>query len=913
MAVQGIEDAVAEYVTNAADAYLKRPDYDDLSECAIAIVLDSPTRLRFIDRALGMSSAHMTNKILTVGSYTASANSRGNFSRGMKDPSVLGDLKFEAIVNNTYSQCIIRQDMTGGIVVADLALTNENLANLPPDQLAAMGEPLDVTTLRERLRIPENGLSVSMALLDRYAITDLPAFVVLCTKHYALRDLLTNPKYNVTLSSVADTFSQKLTYTFPLGSERVLQVRFAIPEYDDAEASFILYHIADDTELPVPDVPTSVEYGVLVASNTAIYQCNAIDPNLEGHPELREVFGRLHCDYLTFLLLDLATNGASDANPFTVLDPNRRYGLNVQHPFVKQLFRIAGTWFSVMLHKLAEKAGVEEQLLDSSLAGLLNGMQDACNCLLPSLPVMTYKTQALATELMTASTTIIGQAYVSPSVVGPQPTGTEDPLVPPSVIDNIINEVTGNVYEGKLDPEGKSRGVQTIVYKPPTLRIIFVAPFDLDAPRYTWNVNGLDMILAINVNNASIAPYFTLVDQVITPIVTTFSLCSIALAHIIVEAFAFRMVLSEVMETGSQVSVNLTPEQAYMRHHEQYQAAVAKIEMNVFASVHNFLVVQFPMLETTPIRSNLTSSNRNRVSLSALHSNNNNNFATLDEKARAEWPLNQVLRKNQTLEVRPDVHKWFWELDVAFKTAGFQTNGIARGRLLDNALFLAQIDKATLPDNSKLLEVGARDSLFGAYLASTGRIQSATLVDDFVGWEEIGGEETWRALWSKAAEPYAARLDIRTLDLLAQPSVLPSNEYQIVVATGLLEQLFKQGDASGKDRVWSRLNPDNQPGGDKTGMAELTRVCKPGGLICISTYVCEGRISHLHQGMVYYCVRDLFARIIKPSGCTFLNAAYDFDMSYPGNDFVNVIKVPHPVRSSPAVFVLQKPVAAEPQ
>ena len=160
--IKSIDDALIELITNSVDAYNKTTYETRLIE--IDIIDEVAVKVR--DRALGLTAKQLELCFLQVGTYTSDNTSRGFFSRGAKDISALGDIYFNAIRDNKYSQCLLNTDAYGMINTADIDVTED---------------------IRMTYCIPNpcNGLEVMLKLLPNFQSIDIDSlYVTLCIWEY---------------------------------------------------------------------------------------------------------------------------------------------------------------------------------------------------------------------------------------------------------------------------------------------------------------------------------------------------------------------------------------------------------------------------------------------------------------------------------------------------------------------------------------------------------------------------------------------------------------------------------------------------------------------------------------------------------------------------------------------------------
>lgn len=251
-------------------------------------------------------------------------------------------------------------------------------------------------------------------------------------------------------------------------------------------------------------------------------------------------------------------------------------------------------------------------------------------------------------------------------------------------------------------------------------------------------------------------------------------------------------------------------------------------------------------------------------------------------------PLNQVYKESKTFEDYPHIKQTFDELTKLSVDHDFirrhPDGGVSvKGRRYDDAvLFHSDVDF-----NDKVVcELGARDGIFGAWL--TKFVKKIYVSDYFEEWgkgtdHDLGQIDYWTNLWTTVAED-PSRMVVETQDMTKL--TYDDNMFDIVVSTSVIEHLYNQGD-------WD---------GDIRAIKEMARICKPGGIILLSTDIAKE--SKWVSGTFYYSVEDLFKRLIEPSGCV-LRGEYNFDLDDPDNTAITSHNGYAPVSS--VVFSLQKP------
>jgi len=207
-------------------------------------------------------------------------------------------------------------------------------------------------------------------------------------------------------------------------------------------------------------------------------------------------------------------------------------------------------------------------------------------------------------------------------------------------------------------------------------------------------------------------------------------------------------------------------------------------------------------------------------------------------------PVNQSYRVGATHKARPDVV----EREAKFREWA-RHSGVAPGRAYDVALAWAAwqqhfgTERPPFVDQS-VCELGARCSFFSPYI--TGCTHRTCVSDSFEKWDYLGGFIKWRQRWEAAAE-FEGKLVCDYQD--AMHTTYRDDVFDVVVAFSVIEHV-----------------PDPE-----AMVREMARVCKPGGLVLLSTDQTESP----RRG--FFTEAELWSRLIKPSGCAPIDGpAYDW-------------------------------------
>lgn len=316
--IKSIQDALVELITNSIDAYGKANFDNNLIE--IEIVNQDTVIVR--DLALGLTSDQLNTCFLQIGNFTSDTTSRGFFSRGAKDISALGNLTFDTIKNNKYSQCVLNTDAYGSVLIKDIDVTDE---------------------MRNNIKIPtgKNGLQVTIKLLPTFQNINIDNIYKSISKIAVLRNIIADKKNIIYLREYDNSglmLSEKIiTYTYPIGT-LLLDIHYDIPNYPGKKASMCVYK--SDKPIIQPVNENELEFGFLIEDSTSVYEVNTISDRFRWNPYMNYIYGYVECEDIHSFLIDYDVNGPSETNPYPIIDPSRITGINKQHPFIINLFSI---------------------------------------------------------------------------------------------------------------------------------------------------------------------------------------------------------------------------------------------------------------------------------------------------------------------------------------------------------------------------------------------------------------------------------------------------------------------------------------------------------------------------------------------------------------------------------------------
>lgn len=254
-----------------------------------------------------------------------------------------------------------------------------------------------------------------------------------------------------------------------------------------------------------------------------------------------------------------------------------------------------------------------------------------------------------------------------------------------------------------------------------------------------------------------------------------------------------------------------------------------------------------------------------------------------------KYPLNQLYRSKKTFEVYPKI-KEDYDAFLLFAKKNIKYLQ-SLGRNYDFAV-LSNVEGVNFTDKV-ICELGGRNGHFASYLTQFAK--QVYVSDYFKDWGtgQPGGLpdlKTATDQW-KAMSPNPERLICESQDIVSL--TYPDNMFDYVICTSVLEHLYPQANGNG----------------DTKGIKEMVRICKPGGLILISSDMSrEGDLEPTRwiSGTFWYTEKELYDRVIKPSGCELVGET-DFSFNHVDNDHLhNEPKYNKGIVTS-CIFALKKP------
>jgi hypothetical protein len=358
-----IERGLVELITNSDDSYRDLEELGAQVSGKIRIEVErkrgsSPSIVRVLDRAEGMSGKEMRSKLGIIGERTSGYEKgkvrRGLYGRGAKDVAIFGPTHFESIKDGKYSHFIITPSLAGRFETYQQDVGERE---------------------RERLGIPRgNGTVVTIEVSAGCRIPQHEKLLDILSRYYSLRDIMSNPRREVILSDGKSKKSTRLSYEYPEG-DIVLDAEFEIPGYLDAKAHLLIRQ--HETAFQIDT--SALREGILIKSGAAIHDCTYF--HLEPDIYCWRFTGEVRCDYIDRLIREYDDReDASDNpvhpsnNPIMLLDPYRN-GLDDNHPFTSAINQLCRRQLKNLVDSLREcetppKKKVSNELLDKKLDSL---------------------------------------------------------------------------------------------------------------------------------------------------------------------------------------------------------------------------------------------------------------------------------------------------------------------------------------------------------------------------------------------------------------------------------------------------------------------------------------------------------------------------------------------------------------
>lgn len=355
-AITNIVDALIELITNSDDAYQKnKKNTDPLYKIDIDINYESPIEtlngtVSVRDQACGLTAEDMQKCLTVVGTFNSNEIVRGFFSRGAKDISALGKVCYESIKDGKYSKLNIYEDST-----TKFDSINDNITE----------------TLRNKLKITKNGTIATIYVKNTIHINEPNFFYETFPKTLSIRNIMSSNKHQINIKTKnytsKDDRDEIVRYKFPRGNI-LLDMIYTLPKYG-VEAHFTIFKF--DKPYSGTSDPRFCESGFMITSGNVIHGIETFDKFFKFNPDLKYLYGSIHCNHINKLLYDFDKNTSNILNPFPLIDPNRISGINRRHPFFRSLMGIPKTKIEQILIEF-DKAKTDDILMNINLDDFSN-------------------------------------------------------------------------------------------------------------------------------------------------------------------------------------------------------------------------------------------------------------------------------------------------------------------------------------------------------------------------------------------------------------------------------------------------------------------------------------------------------------------------------------------------------------
>jgi hypothetical protein len=406
-AVKSTSDALVELITNAVDAYRRIDGYESMNKTIKVIFYhvknDDGTYKNYvsvIDNAIGVDPDNMRQCFLTAGNLTAEDNSRGFFSTGAKNITALGDAHFTSIKDGKLSKVYLDMDGYGHIVTHG-ELSNDT--SIVPDVVG-----VDVTDKqREILGIPENGLNVTLEYisvdeqLKLSSATAISEILNNISKIGSLRTILSDQTYNIETDiriydphldilniddyelptihldtskyvdgnesgNYGGQFISRLSYSYPKANI-LLSTTFNVPNYEEYTCTFVIYK--SDKPLREPRTEKHMEFGFMIKDSTSVYEVNTLFPKYRWNPNIKYLYGYVHCDGFRAELLK-----SDQSASVSLMDPNRDH-MNYDHPLYQSIMSVCSPRLDKSISEVQNEATYKSINIDE-LDAIVSKLED---------------------------------------------------------------------------------------------------------------------------------------------------------------------------------------------------------------------------------------------------------------------------------------------------------------------------------------------------------------------------------------------------------------------------------------------------------------------------------------------------------------------------------------------------------
>lgn len=346
-AIQDFHDLLVELVTNSDDAYHEQFDDREILADGGQVFVDverhkgdKPSVITVRDRAGGFRN--LLAKLKGMGEKTSRPGARGFMARGLKDCAALGTVIVETIVDDRVEKAEIIQG-----------------PKLVPWSAGGRRPRVASEADRVRLGIPRGGGTV--VRVELRPEIPVPVEETLCRElpwHFALRDIArAEGPSTILLKTGPDKRPIPIVHQTP-ANEVMCDEEYVVPGYPGIRARFRLLKTSEPLSDPLDS--RFRRTGILVKGRRGVYACSFFSKALESDIASERFLGRLECGGIDQMLEEWDSRRERaeihpPQNPMMVIDPNRRGGLNMDHPFVRALLTTPTEWLKAEFEKEKEQ------------------------------------------------------------------------------------------------------------------------------------------------------------------------------------------------------------------------------------------------------------------------------------------------------------------------------------------------------------------------------------------------------------------------------------------------------------------------------------------------------------------------------------------------------------------------------
>lgn len=350
--------ALVELVTNSDDSYRRMEQKNHAQDESFGLIRIAIRRrhdagsIKVSDCAEGMSPERMD---VCVGKYAEETSGakegmtvRGFFGRGLKEAILgLGDGVVCSVSDGKFTRASIDTNAGAPRYKREKPIRATKPIRNQSGMRSEGGTTVEITINRAGVRIPQ--------------ITNLRTRI---ERHFALREILSNPKRKIVLVELdprgRDKREFRIEYRFPVG-ERIRKETVDVPGYPNANLDIEVFRSASPLEGPALDGESAVG-GFIVKSPRAVLDLTLF--RFEHDPGAERLFGKISCDFIDTLLAGGESLVKAD-----------RTGIDWSHDFAKALKRAAESFLQPIVD--AERDALKESRRDAASRELKEKIADA--------------------------------------------------------------------------------------------------------------------------------------------------------------------------------------------------------------------------------------------------------------------------------------------------------------------------------------------------------------------------------------------------------------------------------------------------------------------------------------------------------------------------------------------------------